>query len=102
MRFAIAAKSQAAGTTASIILLTAESGGTRPTTSYGRAQQRREDRSRVLVAAHVAHPERFVRGVPQVPRLPTAVWTNKPTADRSDQFRDQPDQSDQIEVSSLN
>jgi putative transposase len=69
---------------------------------YGRAQQRREDRARVLVAAHVAHPERFVRGVPQAPRLPTAVWINKPTADQSDHLRDQPDQSDQIEISSLN
>src|SRR5205814_1792876 len=45
---------------------------------YGRAQQRREERARVLVAAHTAHPERFVRGVPQPPQLPTAVWINKP------------------------
>ena len=59
---------------------------------YGRADQRREDRARVLAAAHAAHPERFVRGVPQAPQLPTAVWINKPIAD----------QSDQIEINSLN
>lgn len=45
---------------------------------YGRAQRRRDDRARVLAAAHAAHPERFARGVPQPPRLPTAVWINKP------------------------
>lgn len=39
-----------------------------------------------------ASPERFVRGVPQAPRLPTAVWINKPIADLSDQ----------IEINSLN
>jgi hypothetical protein len=27
-----------------------------------------------------------VRGVPQAPRLPTAVWINKPIADQSDQI----------------
>ena len=59
---------------------------------YGRAQQRREERGRILIAAHPAHPERFVRGVPQPPQLPTAVWINKPIAD----------QSDQIENNSLN
>ena len=56
---------------------------------YGRAQQRIDDRAAVLAAAHLAHPERFVRGAP---RLPTAVWINKPIAD----------QSDQIEINSLN
>jgi putative transposase len=69
---------------------------------YGRAQQRRDDRELVLAAAHAARPERFVRGVPHAPALPTAVWINKPTADQSDQSRDQPDQSDQIAISSLN
>jgi len=33
-------------------------------------------RCRVLAAAHAAHPERFVRGVPQPPALPGAVWIN--------------------------
>ena len=68
---------------------------------YGRAGQRHDDRELVLAAAHAARPERFVRGAPHAPRLPTAVWINKP-ADQSDQFRDQPDQSDQIAISSLN
>ena len=59
---------------------------------YGRAQQRVDARAVVLAAAHVAHPERFVRGLPRAPSLPTAVWINKPVAD----------QSDQIKINSLN
>ena len=34
----------------------------------------------VLHAAYVAHPERFPRGVPVPPPLPTAAWINKPPA----------------------
>jgi len=34
----------------------------------------------VLEAAHAAHPERFVRGVPTPPALPTEVWINKPAS----------------------
>jgi putative transposase len=45
---------------------------------FGRAEQRREDRSRVLEAAHREHPERFVGGTPTPPPLPTAAWINKP------------------------
>jgi len=58
---------------------------------YGRAQQRVDDRAVVLAAAHLAHPERFVRGAPKPPALPIAVWIDKPIAD----------QSDQIEINSL-
>lgn len=35
-------------------------------------------RASVLDAAFVAHPERFVRGRPTPPSLPTEVWINKP------------------------
>ena len=52
---------------------------------YGRAAQRREHRQRVLAAAHAAHPERFVHGLPRAPSVPTAVWINKPIADQADQ-----------------
>lgn len=45
---------------------------------HGLAEQRREERARVLTAAHAAHPERFVRGLPQPPALPTEAWINKP------------------------
>lgn len=45
---------------------------------YGRAQQRADARAVVLAAAHRAHPERFVHGVPRPPALPSAVWINKP------------------------
>jgi putative transposase len=41
------------------------------TVHYGQAQE-------TLRAAYVAHPERFVRGVPKPPSLPTEVWINKP------------------------
>jgi len=45
---------------------------------FGRAEQRRAERVRVLEAAHGAHPERFVHGTPVPPPLPTAAWINKP------------------------
>jgi putative transposase len=35
-------------------------------------------RSVVLADTDTAHPERFVRQIPQPPTLPTAVWINKP------------------------
>jgi putative transposase len=47
---------------------------------YGRAQAVVDERAAVLAAAHAAHPERFVRGVPKPAALPTAVWINKPTS----------------------
>lgn len=47
---------------------------------YGRAQAVVDERAAVLTAAHAAHPERFVRGVPKPAALPTAVWINKPTS----------------------
>src|SRR6266568_708476 len=36
------------------------------------------DHARVLRAAYVAHPERFVRQVPVPPPLPGPAWINKP------------------------
>jgi len=52
---------------------------------YGRAQQRVDQRAAVLAAAQLAHPERFVRGAPKPPALPTAVWINKPKEAAPDQ-----------------
>jgi putative transposase len=46
---------------------------------YGRASWVREQRATVLAAAYAANPGRFVHGVPQPPRLPTAAWINRPT-----------------------
>jgi len=43
-----------------------------------RAEGVREQRQVVLAAAYAAHPERFVRGMPQPAALPTAVWINPP------------------------
>jgi putative transposase len=45
---------------------------------YGQAQAAYDARSRVLAAAHAAHPERFVRQAPRPPRLPTGAWINPP------------------------
>jgi putative transposase len=47
---------------------------------YGLAESVRERRANVLAAAYAAHPDRFVQGVPQPPRLPTAAWINRPTS----------------------
>jgi putative transposase len=48
------------------------------TVHYGQAQIVLEQRQKVLQAAYAAHPERFVRGEPKPPSLPTEVWINKP------------------------
>jgi putative transposase len=45
---------------------------------YGRAEAVREARADVLAAAYRRNPERFVRKHPETPKLPTAVWINKP------------------------
>ena len=45
---------------------------------YGVAEGVRNQRQEVLAAAYAAHPERFVRGVPQPAPLPQVVWINPP------------------------
>lgn len=45
---------------------------------FGRVAAANEVRSETLAAA--AHPERFVRKPPTPPKIPTAVWINKPQA----------------------
>jgi putative transposase len=45
---------------------------------YGQAEQLHAARARVLESAYAARPERFVRGTPKPPTLPTAAWINKP------------------------
>jgi putative transposase len=44
----------------------------------GQAQHIREERSKVLRTAYDNHPERFVKGIPVPPVIPTAAWINKP------------------------
>ena len=44
----------------------------------GRAACRLAARGAVLAVAYAAHPERFVRGLPQPAAPPTAVWINPP------------------------
>jgi putative transposase len=48
---------------------------------YGRAHEVRQQRAVVLDAAYAEHPERFVRKPPTPPKLPAAVWINKPEED---------------------
>ena len=45
----------------------------------GLAREQVAARQVVLDAAYLSHPERFVRGRPVPPALPTAVWINPPT-----------------------
>jgi putative transposase len=45
---------------------------------FGQAVIQREQRRIVLAKAFEEHPERFVRGKPQPPELPSGVWINKP------------------------
>jgi putative transposase len=48
------------------------------TVHYGKAEDCSQSRQKVLNTAHIAHPERFVRGQPKTIALPLAVWINKP------------------------
>lgn len=47
---------------------------------YGQAEEVRLNRNVTLERAYQQHPERFVRKVPESPRLPEAVWINPPAA----------------------
>ena len=51
------------------------------TVHYGQAEVVRQQRQQVLLVAYDAHPERFVRGIPTLPQLPSEVWINEPQAD---------------------
>jgi putative transposase len=51
---------------------------------YGHAAQLWQDRQTVLHQAYLAHPERFVKGLPVPPALPAAVWINPPKAEAGD------------------
>ncbi len=44
----------------------------------GLAEQLTTARRQILLEAHRAHPERFVRGMPQPPVLPPQAWINPP------------------------
>ena len=51
----------------------------------GRGDTMRDARQQVLRTAYAAHPERFVRKLPQPPILPHAVWINPPKAQSTSQ-----------------
>ncbi len=46
---------------------------------YGRAARQRVLRAQVLTTAYAAHPERFVRKLPEPPQLPEVARINRPT-----------------------
>ena len=52
---------------------------------HGFSQDVREKRRNTLVAAYAAHPERFVKGMPQPAELPSAVWINPPAKNATHQ-----------------
>jgi putative transposase len=49
------------------------------TVHYGGAEAAHVARTTTLQLAYAAHPERFVRGLPHPPGLPTEAWINKPS-----------------------
>ncbi len=51
---------------------------------YGLAQQVLAQRHETLLHAYRQHPERFVKGPPKMPELPTAVWINRPADPEKD------------------
>jgi len=51
------------------------------TVHYGRATEVHDHRADVLAAAYAVNPERFVRGLPHPPKLPTAAWINPPATE---------------------
>jgi putative transposase len=63
---------------------------------YGLADGVREKRQQVLAAAFAAHPERFVKGTPQLTDLPQAVWINPP--ERKTTHQDAPGSTQTLEV----
>jgi len=50
---------------------------------FGRAAAKTAARAQVLAAAYARHPERFPRGAPQAPAVPTAAWINQPARVKS-------------------
>ena len=54
---------------------------------YGQARQVIIERQETLNQAYLANPQRFVKGVPQPMKLPTAVWINPPATKTEDKKR---------------
>ena len=54
---------------------------------YGRAEIVHEKRSKILAEAFNAHPERFVRGMPEAEMISEAVWINPPQLRLSEEVK---------------
>jgi putative transposase len=54
------------------------------TVHYGQVSALTVQRQVTLRTAYEAHPERFVKGLPQPPEPPEAVWINPPLSEESD------------------
>ncbi len=48
---------------------------------YGHAEALTAQRQVILKVAYEIHPERFVKGLPKPPKVPTEVWINPPRSD---------------------
>lgn len=64
---------------------------------FGHAAQVTQQRTQVLQSAYERHPERFVKGVPQPPLLPDAVWINPPRPDNGQSTSAAPTVGDAIQ-----
>ena len=51
------------------------------TVHFGQATVLTAQRQNTLNVAYEDHPERFVKGLPKPPKVPTAVWINPPRSD---------------------
>lgn len=65
---------------------------------YGLAEAKWQHRAQVLRVAYEAHPERFPRGVPVPPPLPTAAWINPPRGPGAVEPRAQEAPFDDVQV----
>ena len=58
---------------------------------YGQAPQIIASRQATLGNAYATHPERFVKGPPKPPELPSAVWINPPREHQQEQEKRLPE-----------
>jgi len=56
------------------------------TVHYGLAADLSVQRQATLLTSYEKHPERFVKGIPRPPKLPTAVWINPPQEKKDEEM----------------
>ena len=68
---------------------------------YGRAATKTAQRAVALAQAYARHPERFAKGLPQPPAVPTQVWINKPQIGLTSTILDRVPRTDALEGSRI-